>query len=44
MFGGRGLPGFQLVTEAQKLLDFGDDAALFGERWKRDGNKREVLG
>jgi hypothetical protein len=32
VFADRGLAGFQFVAEGQEFLDFGDDAALFGER------------
>jgi len=35
-FVGGGLAGFQFVAEGQEFLDFGDDAALFGEGRDRD--------
>ena len=30
------LPGFEVVTERQKLVDLGDDGLLFRERGQRD--------
>ncbi|WP_446644058.1 hypothetical protein ACSAMZ_13760 [Xanthomonas citri pv. bilvae] len=35
---GIGLPGFQPVAQGHQLIDFGDDAVLFGER--RQSNNR----
>ncbi|MCY1357916.1 hypothetical protein D9M69_444280 [compost metagenome] len=31
---GIGLTGFQAVAQSHQLIDFGDDAMLFGKRWK----------
>ena len=28
--------GFELVAKGHQLIDFGDDAVLFGEGWERE--------
>ena len=33
---GLGEAGLEAVAEGHEFIDFGDDAALFGERWEGD--------